>query len=100
RRAGGGLMAFTERLTAPATDDKYWIQTAYGGLNECIHIRGGSVLPNCVGYAWGRVYEITGKRPTLSKNNAENWWGYTADGYARGQTPKLGAVLCWAKGKA
>ncbi len=93
-------MAFTERLTAPAADDRHWIQTAYGGLNECIHIGGGSVLPNCVGYAWGRVYEITGKRPSLSKNNAENWWGYTTDGYARGSAPKVGAVMCWAKGKA
>lgn len=93
-------MAFTPRLSAPSTSDKHWIQIAYGGLNECIHIRGGSVLPNCVGYAWGRVFEINGKRPSLAKTNAENWYGYTADGYQRGQTPKLGAVMCWAKGKA
>ena len=29
----------------------------------------------------------------------ENWWGYK-DGYKRGQTPKLGAVMCYRKGKA
>ena len=27
--------------------------------------------------------------------NAELWYPYTADGYQRGQTPKLGAVICW-----
>ena len=36
----------------------------------------------------------------MSKNNAENWWGYTTDGYARGSAPKVGAVMCWARGKA
>lgn len=92
-------MAFIERLTAPDATERYWISTRYGGLNECIHIRDGSVLPNCVGYAWGRVYEITGKRPTLSKNNAENWWAYP-DGYERGSVPKVGAVICWRKGAA
>ena len=35
-------------------------------------VQPGSCLPNCVGYAWGRFYEITGKRPSLSKANAEN----------------------------
>lgn len=93
-------MAFKERLTAPSTDDKHWISTAHGGLNECIIISGNSVLPNCVGYAWGRVYEITGKRPTLSKRNAEDWFGYTQDGYERGSVPKVGSVICWRKGQA
>lgn len=55
----------------------------------------GYGLPNCTAYAWGRFYEITGVRPKLSTGNAYQWWGYTADGYARGQTPKLGAVMCW-----
>lgn len=27
--------------------------------------------------------------------NAELWYPYVADGYQRGQTPKLGAVICW-----
>ena len=27
--------------------------------------------------------------------NAELWYPYTADGYQRGRTPKLGAVICW-----
>lgn len=92
---------FKKRTAAPSTSDQYWIHTGSGGLNECIEINhSGSCLPNCVGYAWGRFYEITGKRPALSKANAENWYGYTADGYQRSQTPAVGAVICWRKGQA
>lgn len=89
---------YKPRLTSPAGNNKYWRHTSVGGLNECIYITNGSVLPNCVGYAWGRFYEISGKRPKLSKSNAENWYGYN-DGYKRGNTPRLGAVACWSKGK-
>ena len=89
---------FSPRLTAPSTSDKHWIKSTKGGLNDCIEISGGPVLPNCVGYAWGRFYEIIGEKPKLSKNNAEMWYGNTADGYKRSQTPALGAVICWSKG--
>lgn len=43
---------FTPRLTAPATNNKYWIHTTKGGVNSCLRINSttGSVLPNCVGY--------------------------------------------------
>lgn len=91
-------MGYSARVSAPSTSNKYYKHTSAGGLNECILIKSGSVLPNCVGYAWGRFYEISGKRPKLSKGNAEMWYGYN-DGYSRGKTPKLGAVICWAKGK-
>ena len=89
---------FVPRLTAPSAADKYYLHTSKGGLNECIHISGGSCLPNCVGYAWGRFYEITGERPKLSRANAEMWYGFTADGYKRSSTPALGAIVCWSKG--
>ncbi len=94
--------AVTPRTTAPAANDKYWIKTTKGGLNECIEINTttGSVLSNCVGYAWGRAYEILGSRPSLSRGNAEDWHGNTGDGYARGSVPKVGAIVCWRKGKA
>lgn len=95
----GKTVKFVPRLTAPSTSDKYWIHASRGGLNDCIHIGGGSVLPNCVGYAWGRFYELTGEKPRLSRANAEDWYGNTADGYKRSATPKLGAVACWRKGK-
>lgn len=93
------MAKFKPRTTAPATNDSCWLHTCVGGLNSCIHISNGSVLPNCVGYAWGRARELLGKDPKLSRANAENWWGHN-DGYERGQTPRLGAIACWRKGKA
>ena len=92
-------MKYSMRTTSPSTSNKHYIKTTHGGLNECILISGNSCLPNCVGYAWGRRYETEGSRPKLSRGNAENWWNYN-DGYKRGSTPKLGAVICWRKGKA
>ena len=96
--SGTASAKFSPRLTAPSAADKHWIKSTKGGLNDCIEISGGSVLPNCVGYAWGRFYEIIGEKPKLSKNNAEMWYGNTADGYKRSKTPALGAVICWSKG--
>lgn len=94
------MAKYTPRLSAPSTTNKNFIHSSKGGYNNCILISGNSCLPNCVGYCWGRWREILGTSPKLSLNNAENWWGYTADGYKRGKTPKLGAVICWRKGQA
>ena len=59
----------------------------------------GYGLPNCTCYAWGRFWEEAGAeyRPNLSTANAEDWYYYN-DGYERGSTPALGAVLCLADG--
>lgn len=90
---------FKPRLKAPSHNNKNYIQVSYGGRNKCIPVSGKSVLPNCVGYAWGRFMEINdNKQPKLSLNNAENWWVNRSDGYARGKTPRLGAVICWRRG--
>lgn len=84
---------FTPRTEAPDTSNAFYYadnpfyQSGYG-------------LPNCTCYAWGRFYEVSGTRPSLSLGNAEDWFGYTADGYQRGQIPQLGAVICWRKGAA
>ena len=63
----------------------------------------GYGLPNCTCYAWGRFWEESddgsySNPPTLSTGNAEDWYANTADGYNRGSTPQLGAVLCLADG--
>ena len=43
---------FVERITAPSSDNLYYIKTTKGGYNKCIQIQdNGSVLPNCTGYA-------------------------------------------------
>jgi surface antigen len=105
--------SFTPRTTRPNNDNRFYIKTTHTnskgekGLNECIlgnnandkRPTAGSVLPNCVGYTWGRAYEILGTKPKLSKNNASTFWG-TKDGYERGQTPRLGAIACWSGGSS
>ena len=63
----------------------------------------GYGLPNCTCYAWGRFWEISDpnnqsiNRPNLSLGDGDQWWGYTQDGYERGQTPKLGATICFGE---
>lgn len=86
------------RTTAPSASNDYYRHTSAGGKNNCILIGGGSVLPNCVGYAWGRAYEELGTAPKLSRRNAEDWYGYTADGYQRGKTPRAKSIICWRAG--
>lgn len=91
---------FTPRLTAPGWQNEYYRHPGYyfageDGLNTCIVIdaNNGYVLPNCVGYAWGRAYEILGSAPALCQGDAYLWWTYN-DGYPRGSQPKLGAIVC------
>lgn len=102
---------FTPRLTAPdVATNKYYRYPGYyegsvNGVNNCLLINSsnGAVMPNCVGYAWGRVYELLQSRPTLSQGDAVTWWTYNdgyersplgANGYAGYDGPKLGAVAC------
>ena len=85
-------MTFRPRLSAPGYSSKYWYS-----LNPFYHA--GYGLPNCTCYAWGRFYEILGRKPVLSLGNAEDWYSKN-DGYSRGSTPRLGAVICWRKGRA
>lgn len=93
------VSSYSPRLSEPSTTNSYYIHTSYGGLNECIHISGGSVLPNCVGYAWGRSYENLGSRPNLSKGDAGTWYDYNKNNgyYSYGKNPYLGAVAVWKK---
>lgn len=90
---------YKSRLKAPLSTNKNYIHVTKGGKNKCILIEGKSVLPNCVGYAWGRFMEVLGRQPKLSLANAENWYVNRKDGYERGKTPRLGAVMCWRKGR-
>lgn len=93
-------VAFESRLEEPSRSDKNWTVSTRGGTNRCINISQGSVLPNCVGYAWGRWTEILGDEHSLSNSHAEKWYLNTSDGYERGQEPRIGAVICWRKGSA
>ena len=97
-------MKYTPRLTAPADDNKNYIHYTKGGYNICIMIdkNTGSVLPNCVGYAHGRLLEILGaKAPNwkLPACNAEDWIDKAKEnGLKTGMTPKLGAVAVFRAG--
>jgi surface antigen/LysM repeat protein len=98
-------MQFVPRLTAPSKDDKRYINHKKGGYNTCIMINTttGSVIPNCVGYAQGRLLEILGQSKVnwnLPACNAEDWYNKARElGFMTGQTPKLGAIACWRAGK-
>lgn len=85
---------YNARTTAPSKSNNYYYK-------DNIFYQCGYGMPNCTAYAWGRWYELLGKKPKLYTGNAETWFpkGKAYDGYERGQTPKLGAVACWSKGK-
>ena len=96
------MATYNPRLNQPGGSNKWYLKTTYGGYNKCIlgnsngRIYTGCVLPNCVGYAYGRWMECQGYHScNLSTGNAKTWYGHTSDGYQRGSTPKLGAVICW-----
>lgn len=75
----------------------YWYS-----LNPAYHH--GHHLPHCTCYVIGRWFEIMDFTRTYSEylcpvikstGNAETVWGYTQDGYARGSTPEIGAIICF-----
>lgn len=82
---------YEPRLNAPNGEPYYtsalnvYSQTGYG-------------MPNCVAYAYGRVYELNGEAPKIKRGNAGEWWFINKynDYYDYGSEPKLGAVACWS----
>lgn len=105
--------------------NKYYTKPGYkgpddnkNGVNICISGSPeqwtGSVLSNCIGYVWGRIYEITGKACKLNSSGPDGWF-VKKDGtswtlndakkkdavlpiceeYKVGIEPKLGAIACW-----
>ena len=99
---------FTPREVIPQKRLKWYLKKGYGdGVSPCIlgkpSYENGSVLSNCVGYAFGRFAEEHGEVINVGchkgndyPSSAQNWW--TADdGLERGQQIRLGAVACWKK---
>lgn len=85
------MAEYTPRLNSDGMQgNPYW-------YSDNPFYQSGYGLPNCTCYAWGRWYEISGVRPNLCTGNAEEWWNYN-DGYERGSTPQLGAIICLANG--
>lgn len=90
--ASAQVNEFEPRLTSPSRSNAYYNSE----LN--VYSQAGYPMPNCVAYAFGRVYEITGEKPLITRGSAGEWWsinkrkGY----YEYGQEPRLGAVACWS----
>ena len=91
------MTKFKKRTKQPSKDNKYY----NSNINPFVSAGYGMFQNNgnCTAYSYGRFYELIGSKPKLSTGNAENWYD-KKDGYKRGQTPKLGAIICWRKGKA
>lgn len=95
------MSVFKERLTCPDVDNLFYIKTSFGGYNKAIAIdrKTGYVLPNCCGLVHGRWLECADDRnpnhDKLCRGNAGSYWRY-ADGYQRGQEPRLGAIACFS----
>ena len=91
-------MAYVPRL------DDTGIMNNFHWYSDNPFYQAGYGMPNCTCYAWGRFWEIgdpgdTGaNRPTLPTGNAGTWFGdVVASGdYLTGQTPALGAVICFS----
>lgn len=82
---------YEPRLSAPNGEPYYT-----GALN--VYTQTGYGMPNCVAYAYGRIYELNGEAPKINRGNAGEWWfiNKNNDYYEYGQEPKLGAVACWS----
>jgi len=95
------MPTLTIRDTAPTVENPCYRSVQFNGYNRCIirNPQTGFVLPNCVGYAWGRFLEANNLTDCrLSTGNASSWWYNTGDGYQRGSVPKIGAVGCYGGG--
>lgn len=98
---------FSPYTSTPSTSDKNFINTDYGGYSNCIvrNKSNGYTLPNCVAFVHGMwlstITEAVGLEEAkkvehdMCWGNAEAYWGYTEDGFKRGQTPKLNAIMVW-----
>ena len=99
-------MSFKMRTTKPEAGNKYYITKANGGYSDAVkgnptyRDKDCDVLPNCVGYSYGRFNEIGdyGYCKYLKPVNAENFIQYKDEELEVGQTPKLGACMVWQKG--
>lgn len=97
-------MEFKPVYTLPDLSSKFFKSYNYGGINTCkVLDTEGSVLPNCVGFAQGRLLESAGATAInwkLPAGNANQWYETAkANGMQVGSDPKLGAVICFKGGQ-
>lgn len=60
---------------------------------------GSPIKGNCTWYTWGRIWEITGEKPTQAGfiGNAYEWWEANKNSkkYEYGLEPRVGAIAVW-----
>lgn len=105
------MKSFVQQKVCPTKKDLYFVREAYGGYSQCIPGKPlkftGSVLSNCVGYAWGRAAQLEGDpkctigvpsvrlKAGLHRPTSAYAWMGCANGRKTGKTPKIGAVCVW-----
>ena len=91
-------MAFVPRL------DDTGIRNNFHWYSENPFYIAGYGMPNCTCYAWGRFWEIgdpnsqgINKPVNLPTGDGGQWWSMNqqSGAYQSGQTPMLGAVICF-----
>lgn len=96
---------FDPYTSTPSRSDKNFIDKDYGGYAGCIpRDSKGYTLPNCVAFVHGMWLKTITDAKGLDEalrveyqmcwGNAEAYWDYN-DGFKRGQTPKLNAIMVW-----
>lgn len=108
---GIGAGEFSIRTYKPSNNKNY-ITTSAGGWNTCIKgnpmASDANVLANCVGYASGRFNEIINNArgtqkctyTTLNCNAVGFKERAEAAGLKTGNTPRVGAIMCWGNNSA
>lgn len=101
---------FVRQTERPGNGEAWYTTKIAGGISPCIPGKPqawmGSVLANCVGYAWGRfafLEENPDCKVGCAKGNSypgDAWTWYSnslAQSYEVGLVPKLGAVAVWKR---
>lgn len=91
------------RTEAPEEDNKYYYSDDNifykAKLSPPFYSGSYKIVGNCTWYAWGRIFELTGKAPNDAKftGNAYEWWqaNKTTGKYTYGDQPKVGALAVW-----
>ena len=83
---------YVSRTEAPSYDNACYYS------DENVFYASDYGMPNCTCYAWGRAYELLGEKPELCLWDARYWYEYNLENgiYDCGDTPKEGAIACWA----